>query len=298
LSRHRVRHRFVVSPDAVQRGQVRFPAAIARQMRRVLRLSPGDRVAAFDGTGAEYTVVLVSLRDEGALGDIQAEKVRHSEPELRITLCQALLPRDKFELVLQKATEVGVAGFVPLVTERSLVPTSALDSGRLERWRRIIQEAAEQAGRSQVPTLAAPSSLTEAARSQPGPALLAWECETALSIRRALAGLGERLRGGRLTLFIGPEGGFSEAEAAAAREAGVSVVSLGPRTLRAETAGPVLAALALYEAGDLEPDRAAEARGLPSSGAKGRGDARPALERSEGTRGRGDAGSRGRGGEC
>jgi 16S rRNA (uracil1498-N3)-methyltransferase len=297
LSKDRVRHRFVVSPDAVQGGRVRFPAAIARQMRRVLRLSPGDCVAAFDGTGAEYKVALLSLRDEGATGEIREEKLRHTEPKLKITLCQALLPREKFELVLQKATELGVASFVPLATERSLVPTRALDAGRLERWRRIIQEAAEQAGRSQVPTLADPSSLAEAVTSQPKPALLAWEYETELSIRRALGGLEERLRGGPLTLLVGPEGGFSEAEAAAARDAGAITVSLGPRTLRAETAGPVLAALALYEVGDLEPVRDVGTRGRGDAGTREHGERGDAMTRGRDETGRGDVGTRGRGGE-
>jgi 16S rRNA (uracil1498-N3)-methyltransferase len=266
-------------------------------MRRVLRLSPGDSVAAFDGTGAEYTVALVSLRDEGALGKIQAEKLRDTEPGLKITLCQALLPREKFELVLQKATEVGVAGFVPLATERSLVPTRALDAGRLERWRRIIQEAAEQAGRSQVPTLADPSSLAEAVTSQPKPALLAWEYETELSVRGALSELEEQLRGGQLSLFVGPEGGFSEAEAAAARDAGAITVSLGRRILRAETAGPVLTALALYEVGDLEPVREAGARRRGDARTRGRGEVGTRGRGDVGARGRGDAGTRGRGGE-
>jgi 16S rRNA (uracil1498-N3)-methyltransferase len=250
------RHRFAVDPDAVRGGEVRFPATVAHQMRRVLRLRPGQRVIAFDGRGGEYTVALVSVRDDSALGAIEAQITADSEPRLDLTLCQALLPRDKFELVLQKATEVGVRGFVPLLTERSLVPASALDGRRQERWRRIIQEAAEQSGRVSLPILSAPLTLPEAlARRGQGPGLLAWERERSISVREALAGLEPRLRGGRLTLFVGPEGGFSEAEVAAARNAGLIVVSLGPRILRAETAGPILTALALYQAGDLEPAR-------------------------------------------
>ena len=250
------RHRFAVDPDAVRGGEVRFPAAVAYQMRRVLRLRPGQRVTAFDGRGGEYTVALVSVRDDSALGAIEAQITADSEPRLDLTLCQALLPRDKFELVLQKATEVGVRAFVPLVTERSLVPASAVDNRRHDRWRRLVQEAAEQSGRVSLPTLAEPLTLAEAL-ALPGqePALLAWERERGLSVREALAALEPRLRGGRLTLFVGPEGGFGEAEVATARSAGVIVVSLGPRILRAETAGPILTALALYQAGDLEPAR-------------------------------------------
>ena len=252
----RVRHRFAVPPDAVRGGQVRFPEGAARQMRRVLRLKPGDRVTAFDGRGEEYIVSLVTLRDEGAVGAIEQQRTLASEPRLSITLYQALLPREKFELVLQKGTEVGVREFVPLVTERSLVPARALDAGRLDRWRRIVAEAAEQAGRGEVPALAEPLPLAEALAGRAiEPALLAWERESDRSARRALTDLEPRLRDGRLALFVGPEGGFSPAEALAARTVGVDTISLGPRILRAETAGPLLAALALYQAGDLEPPR-------------------------------------------
>jgi 16S rRNA (uracil1498-N3)-methyltransferase len=256
IERLRSRHRFFVEPGAVQGGQVRFPAIAARQMRRVLRLRRGDRVTAFDGTGVEYSVALVSLRDEVALGSIEARVTPPSEPRLEIVLCQALLPREKFELVLQKATEVGVRIFIPLVTQRSLVPARALDGRRLERWRRIILEAAEQARRASVPSLEEPLSLADAlARFRGHPSLLAWEQEETVSLRQAFGLLSGRPGADRLTLFVGPEGGFARAEVAAARASGAMTVSLGPRTLRADTAGPLLAALALYHAGDLELTR-------------------------------------------
>jgi 16S rRNA (uracil1498-N3)-methyltransferase len=128
-----------------------------------------------------------------------------------------------------------------------------VSGSRLLRWRRIVQEASEQAGRAVLPDLEEPLSLAEALEQRKGqPALLAWEQEASLSLRQALLNLRPRLGDG-LGIFVGPEGGFSQVEAQAAREAGVTVVSLGPLILRAETAGPVLAAVALYEAGDLEP---------------------------------------------
>lgn len=255
--RGRARHRFAVPPEAVRGGQVRFPAAVARQMRRVLRLSPGDVVVAFDGSGVEYSVALIALRDEGAVGEIREQTAVASEARLRITLCQALLPREKFELVLQKGTEVGVATFVPLETDRSLVKAAAIDTGRLRRWRRIAEEAAEQCGRTGLPAVAEPRQLSDALEElEGGPALLAWERETSLSARQALVALERRLAaGGRLVLFVGPEGGFTAAEGMAARAAGAVTISLGPRILRSETAGPLLAALALYQAGELEPVR-------------------------------------------
>jgi 16S rRNA (uracil1498-N3)-methyltransferase len=246
----RPRHRFAVSPEAVRAGQVSFGPGLAHQMRRVLRLRVGDRVIAFDGQGLEYTVVLTTLRDAAAAGSVEAEVALTTEPRLRITLYQALLPREKFEHVLQKGTEVGVSTFVPLETERSLVPGGAIDAARLERWRRIVVEAAEQSGRGAVPELSSPQTL---AGSDGVPTLLAWEREAQLSLRQALLSLGSRLEAGSIALLVGPEGGFSADEALAARAAGAFTVSLGPRILRAETAGPLLASLVLYEAGELEP---------------------------------------------
>jgi 16S rRNA (uracil1498-N3)-methyltransferase len=177
---------------------------------------------------------------------------------------------------------------VPVWCERSVVPRGdQLDAKRQERWRRIVTEAAEQCERGRVPEIAPPmrfhEALTEAAA---GPALLAWERETERSLRSGLhaalrtatseetvpdaghllagrddPGSGvnaansatERTDAAALGLMVGPEGGFSSTEIAVAREAGVITVSLGPRILRTETAGPVLTALALYEAGDLAP---------------------------------------------
>jgi 16S rRNA (uracil1498-N3)-methyltransferase len=248
----RPRHRFALSPDQVSDQGVRFPPALAHQIRRVLRLRTGERVRVFDGTGVEHTVRLEVLSDREALGTIESSEWPRTEARLRVTLVQALLPRERFELALQKGTEVGVARIVPLVTERT-IPAATLGEGRLERWRRIVVEAAEQSGRVLVPELADPQTLGEALRgTNDQPCLLAWERERDRSIHRALSELAPA-QPLRLTLVIGPEGGFSAAEVAMALQAGATAVSLGPRTLRAETAGPLLVALALYVFGDLEP---------------------------------------------
>jgi 16S rRNA (uracil1498-N3)-methyltransferase len=225
-------------------------------MRRVLRLRLGERVIAFDGQGNEFTVNLTTLRDEQASGTIESQTSLSTDPSMRLTLYQALLPRDRFELVLQKATEVGVSTFVPLSTERSLVPAGALDAARLQRWQRIVEEAAEQSGRGGVPGVESPLSLRDALKAVQGtPAILAWERESERSLRQALGGLHARGELAELALFVGPEGGFSGAEVEAARATGVTTVSLGPRILRSESAAPVLAAVVLYELGELEPRR-------------------------------------------
>jgi 16S rRNA (uracil1498-N3)-methyltransferase len=205
----------------------------------------------FDGTGGEWTAELVTLgRDAGSprAGPKPgtARLLHHAhparEPNRRITLGQALLKADRFEWVLQKGTELGVAAFEPLVTRRTVATGgNEADSPRMERWRRIVAEAAEQSGRCVVPCVAAPSPLA-AVLARPEATVLLWEGERSRPFGAALeraAALGD----GTVRLLIGPEGGFDPQEAAAAEAAGAFTATLGPRILRSETAA--LAAVAL-----------------------------------------------------
>jgi 16S rRNA (uracil1498-N3)-methyltransferase len=252
-------HRFFVDPALLGGDRVVLAGAQAHQISRVLRLKPGDRVVLVDGAGQEFVARLDEVRSSAVTGTIEAVRPSRPEPSLILTLYQALVPRDRFETVLQKGTEVGISRFVPTVCERSIVPGGdRVDEGRLERWRRIVTEAAEQCERGVIPEIANPVRFPEAvraAREDLAPALVAWEREEAASIRAGLdLALGWRPLGRTpLGLFIGPEGGFTEAEIELARRQGARTVSLGPRILRTETAGPILAALALYHDGDLEP---------------------------------------------
>jgi 16S rRNA (uracil1498-N3)-methyltransferase len=245
-------HRFFVDPTILGGDRVVLAGPQAHQISRVLRLKSGDRVVFVDGAGREYRVRLDEVRSAAVTGTVDRVQPSRPEPRLFLTLYQALVPRDRFESALQKGTEVGISRFVPTWCERSIVPGERIDEKRLKRWRRIVTEAAEQCERGVVPAVAPPmrfgDALAEAAGS--GPTLVAWERERERSIQ---AGLRDALAGPSLGLMVGPEGGFSSLEISAARDAEALTVSLGPRILRTETAGPVMAALALYEAGDLTP---------------------------------------------
>lgn len=255
-------HRFFVDPSLLTTDRVALGGPLAHQLARVLRLRPGGRIVLLDGRGSEWVVVLREVSSSTVVGDVEQVRPARPEPRLALDLYQALVPRDRFEVVLQKGTEVGIRRFVPVWCERSIVPGGdKIDDRRIERWQRIVREAAEQCERAIVPTVERPLrfevALTEAIA---GPTLIAWERERERSAR---TGLDEVLRPTdatgagperpSLALFVGPEGGFSLSEIEHARSAGALTVSLGPRILRTETAGPILAALALYEAGDLEP---------------------------------------------
>ncbi len=250
------RHRFFVSAERIEGAGVRFTAQQARQIATVLRMQSGERVAVFDGSRPADLVVEVSLRAHGeVVGRIVDERPRSAEPGVLVTAYPALLQRDKFEQVVQKLVEVGVSAVVPVVTSRCLVREGP-DARRMERWQRIAREAAEQSGRCVVPSIGPAAALTDALRqaAAEAPVLVAdGRARGRVSLRTAAEQLGV-IHPRTLALFVGPEGGFADEEIDAARACGAVVVSLGPRTLRTETASPVFAALVLYAFSALDGD--------------------------------------------
>lgn len=246
--------RFVVPADLlVAGGEVALPAPVAHQVRDVLRLAPGAPLTLLDGTGGEWPATLLALSRAGVSVRVGARRDGTAEPHARLLLYQGLLKAAKLEWVLQKGTELGVAMFVPLLCERTVSARDEPRAGKRERWQRIVTEATEQCGRARVPDVRDTLPLARALAEMPLDALglIAWEEERAVSLRATL--LARRAAGGDMpiALFIGPEGGFSAAEVAAAREHGVMPVTLGPRILRAETAAVVAAALALEACGEM-----------------------------------------------
>ena len=246
----RTAHHFFVNPEQLTGRRVYFDADQAHQMRRVLRLRPGDRVLALDGRQWQYDVTLEEVGNARAVGLWGERTAASGEPAIRLTLYQSLLRREKFEWVLQKGTEVGVAAFVPVITRRSLVRDAEdVTPEKLARWRRVIKEAAEQSGRGLLPDLSPPVPFTAALAAAAGqPALIAWEGERDVNLRAALDA---RQNGSAVGLFVGPEGGYEPEEIAAARRAGVAPITLGRRVLRTETAAVVGVALVLYELGEM-----------------------------------------------
>jgi 16S rRNA (uracil1498-N3)-methyltransferase len=253
--------RFFVPPETLRREPLTLEGELAHQLSRVLRLRAGARLTLLDDSGQAYEVELDEVSPTRARAHLVAVSIPQSEPGVRLVLYQALLREAKFDLVLQKGTEVGVAAFVPLLAERSLVgknegPTPA----RQARWERIVREAAEQSGRARLPRLLPAQSVAVAARVIPAGAL-----SLLATVGTATRALGVVLRAAdenatrevrrertrSVHLFIGPEGDFSPAEVAAAIAAGAIPISLGPRVLRAETAGLVALAAILYALGEL-----------------------------------------------
>ena len=234
--------------DLATGTEIGLPEAAVAHAVRVLRLRVGARLALFNGDGKDYEAELIALGQREARARIVSARVATNESPLRITLAQALARGEKMDLIVQKATELGVAEIVPLVTERSEVKLDATRADkRLEHWNAVAISACEQSGRARVPQLHLPQTMEDW--------LNAWPDEGAT--RLALlpeGGVDTRALGmpkGDTVIAVGPEGGFGERDVAALRAAGFRGWRLGPRVLRTETAGPAaLAALqALY--GDL-----------------------------------------------
>lgn len=238
-------HRFFVAPECVSENRVTFTEDQRKQLRNVLRLCPGEIVYILDNTGREYVTEIQALDGVEAVGRIVESRYPATEPVMRLTLVQAMPKGEKLDFILQKCTEIGVSEFLIIQTERTVarIPPEKVQT-RLERWRAIVREAAEQSGRAFLPIVEGVLPFHEAvARVMKYPAAIAWEEERSASLLNAVREIGSPHRA---AVLIGPEGGFTAAEVDQARERGIIPVSLGPRTLRTETAAIVASALVIY----------------------------------------------------
>jgi 16S rRNA (uracil1498-N3)-methyltransferase len=224
-------HRFFVAPEAMAGDHFPLPAEIARQVTRVLRLRDDDRLVLLDGLGNQAAVVL-----SGGKCNVESRGPAGGEPRHRLTVWQALLRGDHLEPVIRHGTEIGIAEFRLVVTERCVARD--LSPRKLERLASVAREAAEQSERGIVPPVSGPLPLTDALAD--GSVLLY-----------------ERHHGERLSvlepprsLVIGPEGGFTPDEVLAAERAGLIIAGLGPRILRSETVAVAAAAVVLSRSGD------------------------------------------------
>ena len=216
----------------------RVEGAAARRLRDVLRLAPGARLAAFDGRGAEREAIVEAVGREGVALRLGAALAPTPEPPAPVTLACGFPRGRRGDWLVEKATEIGAAAFVPLAADRAVLRPG---DGRLERWRRIAIEAARQSGRAVVPAFA---------EAPPGGALrLLADPEASSTIAGALAAAPPPDAAG-VALFVGPEGGWSAGEREALIASGARAVSLGPRRLRAETAAVVALAEVLRALGE------------------------------------------------
>lgn len=216
-------------------------------LTRVLRARPGDKVLLLDGRGNAFDACLVSVEKHETIARIEKTASVPSEPPIFLTVGQALGKGDKFEQVIQHGTEAGASAFVPVRAERSVVDIAAAKvPERVARWRQIAKGAAEQSGRSRIADVSAPQTVQELLRTVANDtqALMLHTDETTVRLRQTLEAWS--VPPPRLLLLVGPEGGWSPAETAQARNAGALLIGIGPRILRTETAALVAISQILY----------------------------------------------------
>jgi 16S rRNA (uracil1498-N3)-methyltransferase len=236
--------RFFLSPDAFSQSELTLPEADAHHVRTVLKMAVGARLLLHDGIGGCYPAELIAVEKRVVMARLYGPREPvATEPSVSMIVCQAL-PKtgEKLEQVLEHGTEIGAAGFVLFSSERSSMNFEQRErrEKKLERWREIVKTAAEQSGRGILPTVHWASGFAEAIQQTSAVTRFVLHLsEQAIALRAALE---TKATQNPIALFIGPEGGFSEAEAALAEKHRATLISLGPRVLRTETAA--LAALA------------------------------------------------------
>ena len=239
--------RFFLPPSAVRNKSFTLAGSEAHHAVHVLRKKVGDEIDLFDGKDASFRGRIDFLDAHEIRGTI-LENLHSIAWPVQLNLYQALTRGSKWEWLLEKACEVGVARLIPVTTQRSLIKLDAHQAqDKSERWNRIALAACKQCGRSNLMEVALPVSWTSALKSLDPTALslIPWEKETERSVQAACAGHASKT----VNLFIGPEGGWDGLEIDQAQKAGVIPVRLGPTLLRTETAGLIASTLVLREFG-------------------------------------------------
>lgn len=233
--------------DGTADGRAYIAGADALHIAKALRMRPGEALTLCDGKGTDFEGVLETVTDRQVTVRITASRPSQAEPTLAVTLYQGLPKGDKMDWIVQKAVELGVTAVVPVATRRSVARLEGKADKKQERWQRIAAEAAGQCGRGMLPSVERPLSWSQALSCLSGePALVFYE------------GGGRPLRElvtpstRRLSVFVGPEGGFDPEEIDAFRRQGGGVATLGPRILRCETAPLAALTLLMHLSGNME----------------------------------------------
>ncbi|KQL48952.1 16S rRNA methyltransferase [Brevibacillus choshinensis] len=239
--------RYFVEPDHFTEHEVTIVGDDVHHIVNVMRAREGEEIFVSDGTGRSAVAKLVSLSAKEVRATVLELLAEQRELPIRVTIGQGLPKGEKMEWILQKGTELGAYSFFPFSSERTIVKLDAKkEAKKLERWRKIVKEAAEQSHRDVLPQLLSPVSFREAleAGKQYTRCAIAYEKEGGTTMHQVLT---EMTADDSLLVLIGPEGGFSPDEVAQAEAKGFLSVSLGPRILRTETASQFVLACASYQ---------------------------------------------------
>lgn len=243
-------YRFFVDNEQIIDDRIEIIGTDVKHIRDVLRLRVGEEIE-ISSEGTTYTSKIETLEKSKIIVEIISKNKGTNEPPIDIILYQGLAKGSKMDVIIQKGTEVGIKTFYPLATSRSIVKINDIkkEQSKVERWNTIADGAAKQSKRDLIPKVENIISFNEMIDllKEVENIIVPYEDEKANTIKRDL----QNINGNKIHLIIGPEGGFDPNEIEKLKEIGASIVTLGPRILRTETAGLVAAAVILYELGDL-----------------------------------------------
>ncbi len=243
-------HRFFIDKHQIDENNITIVGTDVKHMKDVLRLRINDNVeVSCDGTNFLCKISHID-KDKISL-NIQEKSEGKAESKVEVILLQGLSKGNKMEVIFQKGTEIGLKGFYPVATKRSVVKVKDInkEQNKVERWNTIVEEAAKQSKRDFIPKvegIISFSEMIEILKDKPN-IIVPYEDEKVITIREALVDLADE----PIYVVIGPEGGFEVDEIEKLKEIGARIVTLGPRILRTETAGLVTGTIILYEVGDL-----------------------------------------------
>jgi RNA methyltransferase, rsmE family len=242
-------YRFYVSADQLAEKEVFISGGDVNHIKNVLRLEVGDWIVACDGNGTDYISRIQSICSDEVVASIEKVQPTGTELPVRITLFQGMPKKDKLELIIQKAVELGACEIVPVMTKRTVVKLSEEKkiNKRLERWQSIAYAAAKQCDRGIIPTVHKPVSYEEALAmaDQLDYNVIPYELQTGMEEARKIVDQACKQRS--LGIFIGPEGGFEPEEVERAMTRNIHPMTLGKRILRTETAGMALLSILMFQ---------------------------------------------------
>ena len=233
--------KFFTKSDYINDKELKIIGEDVSHISKVLRMSAGDNIIVCDGEGNDYDAVITSISKTEVIAEITGKYVCDAEPCVDVTLYQALPKQGKMEYIIQKNTELGVNKIVPVYTKRCVVKPS----DKTERWSKVAESAAKQCGRGIIPQVMPVITFDEAIKQMQeyDLALMPYECEEENGLKKVLQSSIYK----KVSIFIGPEGGFDLKEVETAISSGVKTVTLGKRILRTETAASAVLPIIMYE---------------------------------------------------
>ena len=244
--------KFFVEPEQVKEDEIEILGEDVRHISKVLRLHIGEEILICDGQGYDYQCIINTIEKDYILVQIKRKILSETEPICKVTLFQGLPKADKFELIIQKCTELGILDIYPTLTERVVVKIkdAKKEKDKINRWQKIAKEASKQSNRSIVPTIHDFISFTDILSKLKDfdIILIPYEKQRDTYIQDVLADFSHAKHIG---IIIGPEGGFEEKEVQMAMDQGIKPITLGPRILRTETAGLITLGIIMNRMGEI-----------------------------------------------